>query len=247
MDYKIVILASIILIMLVWENLSPKRKYPKKLKFNSYITDIFLSTFNNIITYLISIGSLYYFAENISSIKILSNLDYSNPLIFIGIIIFLDFNIYFWHYLNHRFDALWLFHKVHHSEKYLNTLTGIRFHIGELIGSVIYKSALLIFILGIPINIIFISETIILISALFHHSNIRFKFERMFGKIFIMPYMHEVHHSTLKREHDSNYGVLFSFWDRIFGTFKDLKIKNIGLEGIKFKNVIETIRYGFTK
>lgn len=247
MDISLLLIIILVSTMLLWENIFPRRIYDKKLKLQSYLTDILLSIFNNIILYLFSVISLYYIAENMSTIDLFSNLNFQNPIIIIGTILFLDLSIYVWHYLNHKFEALWFFHKVHHSEKYLNTLSGIRFHFGELFGSILFKSVLLIFFLGIPIKLILVSETLILLSSLFHHSNIRFKSEKLLGLVFIMPYMHEVHHSTLREEHDSNYGVVFSFWDRIFRTFKEVKVKKIGLQGVPFQNIFETIRFGFMK
>lgn len=247
MQITLFIILGVVLIMLLWENLAPRRTYALQLKLKSYMTDVLISVFNNVLMYLLSVTSLYYVAQNLSSMKILGSFDFQSIVIIIATLLFLDFSIYVWHYMNHKLDFLWIFHKVHHSEKYLNTISGIRFHIGELIASVIFKSIFLIFFLGIPINLILISETIILISSLFHHSNIKFKFEKIFGNVLIMPYLHEVHHSSIRNEHDSNYGVLFSFWDRIFGTLKQVKVKEIGLKGIHFQGILQTITFGFKK
>ena len=247
MKIVFIITVLVIAILLLLENIFPKRKYSTKIKALSYLTDTLLSVFNNILLYIISIASLYYVAENISSIKLLSFLNFNNIGIILFTLVFLDFAIYVWHYMNHKFDFLWLFHKVHHSEKYLNTLSGIRFHIGELVGSILFKSFFLIFLLSIPIKIILISETIVLISSLFHHTNIKFRQEKFLGKLFVMPYLHQVHHSIIKKEHDSNFGVLFSFWDRLFNTLQEKEIKEIGLRDISFQNIFKTIIFGFKK
>jgi sterol desaturase/sphingolipid hydroxylase (fatty acid hydroxylase superfamily) len=240
-----IIILSFLLFLLIIENKFPKRKFSTSIKLNSYLTNTYIILFNNIIFYLLQFGALYYFSQNLFSLNLLSNLDYSNTLILISILIFLDLIIYYWHKLNHTFPFLWIFHKTHHTEIYLNSLSGLRFHIGELVLSVIFKSILLIMILGIPIKLILISESIVILFSIFHHSNINLIKENFISNILITPKLHQVHHSIIQKEYDSNYGVVLSIWDRLFKTYNNKEIKQIGLGKIKFQNFIDFLKFGF--
>jgi len=236
---------GIVFLFIALEIFFPKRKFSTKLKLNFYLTDGFIVIFNNILFLGFSVSSLYQMSENFFSLKLLSDLDYDNIFVVLGVLILLDFLIYFWHSLNHKVSFLWIFHKAHHTELYLNALSGLRFHIGELILSIIFKSVVLVMFFGIPIEIILLSEIFIVIFSVFHHSNIVFRGEKLFSKIVIVPYLHQVHHSVTRNDHDSNYGVVFSFWDRIFGTFLDKENKHIGLGKIKFQSFWKFIVFGF--
>jgi sterol desaturase/sphingolipid hydroxylase (fatty acid hydroxylase superfamily) len=76
-------------------------------------------------------------------------------------------------------------------------------------------------------------ESIQLFFIFFHHSNIKFANEKLLSEFIITPFLHRTHHSTLRSEHDSNYGIVLAFWDKLFDTRKELVPKKIGLENIK--------------
>ncbi len=129
----------------------------------------------------------------------------------------LDLMIYFWHRINHRFDFLWRFHKVHHFDQELDASSALRFHFGELFLSQLYRFPF-IFLLGIKGEVLFWFEFFTTAMAIFHHSNINlpFLFENILIKLVVTPKMHEIHHSVVSGEMRSNLGTVFSFWDRMF-------------------------------
>ncbi len=131
----------------------------------------------------------------------------------------MDFSNYFWHILNHKFSWLWRFHVVHHTDRDLDVTTAIRFHFGELIGSVFFRGAF-IFLSGATAMNVLIYEIIFEGATQFHHSNMRLPIEkeRLLNKVIVTPRMHGIHHSIVRQETDSNYSVIFSFWDRLFNT-----------------------------
>lgn len=132
----------------------------------------------------------------------------------------LDYSMYWWHVLMHRWPLLWRFHLVHHADLDMDVTTAFRFHFGEMVGSVIFRS-LLVMVLGIsPIMLLFY-EFIFQIEVLFHHSNIRLpiKMERLLSKVIVTPRMHGLHHSVLKTEADSNFSSVLNVWDRLHRTF----------------------------
>ncbi|MFM8330388.1 MAG: DUF2934 domain-containing protein, partial [Candidatus Methylumidiphilus sp.] len=87
---------------------------------------------------------------------------------------------------------------------------------------------------------------IITLFIMFHHANFRFRGERLLAWLFIVPHLHRRHHSTLRREHDSNYGAVFSFWDRLFGSFAVGEPAAIGLKAVPGMGVFALMRYGLT-
>ena len=128
---------------------------------------------------------------------------------------------YLWHRLNHRLPLLWRFHSVHHADPEVDASTALRFHTGEIVLSATARLAVLP-ILGLTVGQLFIYETILLPIILFHHSNVRVPvtLDRSLRWLIVTPWMHWVHHSDYQPETDSNYASVFSFWDRIFGSFR---------------------------
>jgi sterol desaturase/sphingolipid hydroxylase (fatty acid hydroxylase superfamily) len=88
-------------------------------------------------------------------------------------------------------------------------------------------------------------EIIQLFFIFFHHANISIPEEEAISQVFITPSLHRTHHSTLRKEHDSNYGIVFSVWDRLFGTRKELVPANIGLDLIEAENFIQLFSLAF--
>ena len=135
-------------------------------------------------------------------------------------VLLLDLGEYVRHRLFHLVRPLWLLHMVHHSDPDVDVTTGLRFHPLETVFVYSFEIALLV-VLGLPIwapavRALFQAP----ISAL-QHAAIRLpaRLESAAGWLIVTPAMHRVHHSRLRSETDSNYGEMFSFWDRLFGTY----------------------------
>src|SRR3954453_8279121 len=135
--------------------------------------------------------------------------------------VILDYTNYCWHILNHRVPLLWRFHLVHHTDADLDVTTAIRFHFGEIIGSVFFRGAAVVLVGASPL-LVLIYEIIFEACTQFHHSNMKLplKVERALNTLIVTPRMHGIHHSVVRSETDSNYSVIFSFWDRIHRTIK---------------------------
>ena len=138
---------------------------------------------------------------------------------FVIAFLLLDYSNYFWHIVLHKMPIMWRFHLVHHTDLDLDITTSFRFHFGELIGSVFFRGAAVILI-GISPLMVLIYEISFDASNQFQHSNLKipFRLEKALNKILVTPRMHGIHHSMKKRETDSNYSIIFSFWDRLHGT-----------------------------
>jgi hypothetical protein len=83
--------------------------------------------------------------------------------------------------------------------------------------------------------------------VMFHHTNLSFRGERWLGWLAIVPRLHRVHHSARRSEHDNNYGAVFSLWDRLFGTFRDLVPEEIGLRHVPGQNLVQLVKYGLSR
>ena len=223
---------------------APREKMPLKHLRQSYKTNISLFIFNSIAMSLVSASSLLMLAERYSDKGLLNSL--SSPA-WKAVLSFLllDLLMYLWHKASHSFDCLWMFHRVHHNDPYLNTSTSFRIHFLELFITNILK-AILIIILGIEEAMVLTSEAIMTLFIMLHHTNISFKGEKLLGHVIIVPSLHRTHHSTQRSEHDSNYGAVLSLWDRLFGTLAELKPAEIGIKGSSPQDLVNLIKFGFT-
>ncbi|MCP4314466.1 MAG: sterol desaturase family protein [Hyphomicrobiales bacterium] len=139
-----------------------------------------------------------------------------------GIIAFivLDFAVWLEHVASHKFHILWRIHRVHHSDLGFDLTTALRFHPLEIVLSMLWK-ALIIICLGPPAVAVLLFEIVLNGAAVFNHSNANLPLglDRWLRLVLVTPDMHRVHHSSDKRETDTNYGFNFPSWDRIFRTY----------------------------
>ncbi|QDV49470.1 sterol desaturase family protein [Gimesia fumaroli] len=147
-------------------------------------------------------------------------------------VVLLDAWTYCWHWMNHRIPFFWRFHRMHHSDPYMDVSTATRFHWGELIFSTLFR-LLLIPLLGLEAWYLIVYGLLVFLSTQFHHANISIgKADRFFRWLFVSPDMHKIHHSQIPSETNSNYSTVFSIWDRLAGTYRmrnDLKNIHFGL------------------
>ena len=160
----------------------------------------------------------------------------------------MDLTFYYWHRANHSIPLFWRFHNVHHVDPDLDVSTSFRFHFGEVLYSVGFR-ALQVYLIGISLLTYLVYELIFQCATMFHHSNIRLPitFERCLNKVIVTPRMHGIHHSIVQNETNSNYSVIFRWWDVIHGTLR-LNVKQsdvvigvpayFGPEDNKFLNLL---------
>ena len=145
----------------------------------------------------------------------------------------LDYGNYIWHFLNHRLGFLWRFHLVHHTDPDLDITTAFRFHFGELIASVLARGAV-VFLTGATPELVLIYEIAFEAATQFHHSNWRLpvRLEKILNLMIVTPRMHGIHHSVVRQETDSNYSVVFSWWDRLHKTARLDVDQNLVVTGV---------------
>lgn len=139
---------------------------------------------------------------------------------FILAFIALDFVMYLQHRILHKYQWLWRIHRVHHMDKQLDVSTGLRFHPLEEIFSMGVKIMAIAFLGVLPLCVL-LYEIIYNLMVMFAHINIQFKFKTdcFLRKLIITPGMHRIHHSVYLPETNSNFGFVFSFWDKLLGTY----------------------------
>lgn len=220
------------------------RKSPAKTARRSYLTNLGTFIFNDTMMSLMSVTSLWVLAERFSHWGLLNWI--VDPLWkAVASFLLLDLTLYFWHRANHRFECLWMFHKVHHSDLCMNVSTAFRLHFVEVVLTTLVK-AVFVLLMGVDVAVLLINEAVITLFVMFHHANIRFAGEHWLARLTIVPYLHRVHHSVRRAEHDNNYGAVFSLWDRMFGTLAELEPAEIGLKHVSGQGLLELIRFGLS-
>ena len=147
--------------------------------------------------------------------------------IIIGVLA-LDFSSWLVHWVMHKVKPLWGFHLIHHTDTNVDVTTGLRHHPGDSILRGIFFM-LLIFVSGAPMYSVMVYQTLLVLATAFTHANISLpkKVDTVLSYILVSPNMHKVHHHWKQPYTDSNYGGVFSIWDRIFGTYKTLDPKEL--------------------
>lgn len=160
-------------------------------------------------------------------------------------LIILDVWTYWLHRAYHRVPVMWRLHEVHHRDEFLDTTSAFRFHLGEVVLSAALR-LIPITLLGAPLSTVIIFETILLASALFHHSNVKLPrgFERGLSRVIVTPSIHWVHHHAVRADTDSNYASFLSIWDRLFSSRSatertpDMKIGAEGVEDLSLLGLL---------
>ncbi len=121
----------------------------------------------------------------------------------------------------HKVPLFWRLHRVHHLDTHLDISTSLRSHPGELVTNlIIVVPGTIVF--GLTPWVLIIYELADSTVSLFSHANLRMpqNWDRWLRWVLVTPNMHSLHHSSYQPETDSNYGTVFTFWDRLFGTYR---------------------------
>ena len=148
--------------------------------------------------------------------------------IILGVLL-LDFvGAYLPHYTEHRIKPLWMIHLVHHSDHNVDTTTANRHHPLESIIRFLF-TLFGVFIIGTSIGIVMLYQALSLVSTQFNHANIRLpkKLDQWISYIIVSPDMHKIHHHYRLPYTDTNFGNIFSIWDRMLGTFSNYEREKI--------------------
>ena len=146
----------------------------------------------------------------------------------IGLLLMDFIGAYIVHWVQHKTKFLWRFHLIHHSDTWVDTTSANRHHPGESVIRFLFTT-LGVLIVGCPIWLVFLYQSLSVVATQFNHANIKIpeKLDLILSYFIVSPNMHKVHHHNEMPYTDSNYGNIFSIWDRMFGTFKALPLNEI--------------------
>lgn len=135
---------------------------------------------------------------------------------FVFAVVLIDLLNWTHHYIRHKIPIFWEFHTIHHSQKHLNMFTDLRYHVVEyLVSHTVWTIPFLVLEIDLPQIVWYIMFTTWYSRV--YHSNIKSNYG-LLRYVFVTPQSHRVHHSVLPQHRDKNFGVIFSIWDRMFGT-----------------------------
>jgi sterol desaturase/sphingolipid hydroxylase (fatty acid hydroxylase superfamily) len=169
--------------------------------------------------------------------------------------LFLDFfGGWLSHFTEHQVPLFWRMHIIHHADNSVDVTSGLRHHPLESVWRGLFFLVAIV-LCGAPIYAVMIYQTLLTVFTGVTHANISLpkKFDWLLSYVLVSPNMHKVHHHWKQPYTDSNYGAVFSIWDRLFGTFKTLDPKEIryGLDRYypneKDEDIISLLKKPFQK
>lgn len=164
------------------------------------------------------------FASDLSArynIGLLHNIQLPDWLAVVVALLILDLiGAYVVHVVEHKVKWMWKIHLIHHTDTHVDVTTGLRHHPLETVLRSLF-GALAVFVAGASIGVFILYQTLSVLFAQVEHANIRIPdtLDRIISWIFVTPNMHKVHHHYVQPLTDTNYGNMFSIWDRLFGTY----------------------------
>ncbi|MBN8641773.1 MAG: sterol desaturase family protein [Flavobacteriales bacterium] len=146
----------------------------------------------------------------------------------VGLLLMDFFGAYLAHFVEHKVKFLWRFHLIHHTDTYIDTTSGNRHHPGESVIRFAFTT-LGVLVVGAPMWMVFMYQTLSVVATQLTHANICLpkKLDKVISYFLVSPDMHKIHHHYQLPYTDSNYGNIFSVWDRLFGTYLYLNREDI--------------------
>jgi len=200
-----------------------------------------LSGIGEFFTWLLKAFAVLLFVNFLAPFEIfsLSNLSVPRYLSIVISFLFIDFAGYFTHWLFHKISVLWKLHKLHHSDRTVDTITTFFHHPLEGVANFLLNT--LIFVLfDVPVPVILLYGIVASIHAPLTHFKILLpeRWNKIVSYLIVTPNFHRIHHSLDMKEGNSNFGIVFSLWDKLFGTYisktsAQMKAIKFGIEDLK--------------
>lgn len=135
-------------------------------------------------------------------------------------LIIVDILSYVQHRILHKWYFFWRTHRVHHSDKHIDVSTSLRFHPFETLFRATLEAGFVL-AFGLPPEGILLTFFVLALFNTITHANVALpaRLDRALSAIFVTPNVHRLHHSMSLERQNTNFGTVFTFWDRLFGTF----------------------------
>ncbi|MCB1385246.1 MAG: sterol desaturase family protein [Nitratireductor sp.] len=132
----------------------------------------------------------------------------------------LDFFNWLFHWLSHKLPPLWRLHAIHHADESVTALSTLLHHPLETVMASLF-TLLCGVVFGLPLLIMLLYAVVTALHAVVTHANLRIpaRLDFWLRLLIVTPDMHRTHHSVDLREGNSNFGLVFTIWDRLFGTY----------------------------
>src|SRR5687767_819107 len=220
--YGAPIIAGLLIILFIVESKWPLRRRVQK-RWKRIVINFIVSIPAFVLLRIMFIPAAVWIASVAQDMQFGLNYLYDASSLLKGVVAFLllDYSNYIWHILLHKIPLMWRFHLVHHTDLDLDVTTAARFHFGEMFGSLLFRGAA-IALIGVSPFVVLIYEIAFEAATQFHHSNTRLpmRFEKWINLLIVTPRMHGIHHSIFQKETDSNFSIIFSFWDKLHRTIR---------------------------
>tara|TARA_B100001079_G_scaffold1355_1_gene1119 strand:+ start:1531 stop:2370 length:840 start_codon:yes stop_codon:yes gene_type:complete len=234
LSFRTSILLGGIVFFWILEGMIPLYSFRYK-KINHAFLNIFFTTTTAIIgfgfAFLLLKSTLYVGGEQIGIIHIFNLPIWADVIISL---LLLDLiGAYLVHFIQHKVPWMWKFHLVHHSDMNVDVTTGLRHHPGETVFRIIF-TFIGVFVSGASIGMVMLYQSLSVLFAHITHANISIpkKIDIILSYVLVTPNMHKIHHHYEMPLTDSNYGNIFSIWDRLFNTFSFINKQKSVVYGI---------------
>ena len=234
LSFRTSILLGGIVFFWILEGMIPLYSFRYK-KVNHALLNLFFTTTTAIIgfgfAFLLLKSTLYVGNEQIGFIHIFNLPTWADVIISL---LLLDLiGAYLVHFIQHKVPWMWKFHLVHHSDMNVDVTTGLRHHPGETVFRIIF-TIIGVFVSGASIGMVMLYQSLSVLFAHITHANINIpkKIDSIISYVLVTPNMHKIHHHYEMPLTDSNYGNIFSIWDRLFNTFSFINKQKSVVYGI---------------
>jgi sterol desaturase/sphingolipid hydroxylase (fatty acid hydroxylase superfamily) len=223
--HRAAILVGGITLFWVWESAAPLFRFDYRKGRHALVNIFFTVTtivVNFALAFILLLAADWTVANRIGVLFLLPALPLLVQLI-IGLLILDLVSAWLAHWVQHKTPLLWRLHLVHHSDTHIDTTSANRHHPGESVVRFAFTT-LGVVVAGAPMWMVFLYQSASVVLSQFNHANIALpaRLDRALSWVIVSPDMHKVHHHYVMPYTDSNYGNVFSLWDRLFGTFRTL-------------------------
>lgn len=224
-SHRAAILVGGITFFWVWESAAPLFRFTYRKWTHALVNLFFTATtivVNFALAFLLLLASDWTVANGIGVLQLAPDLPLGVQLL-VGLLLLDLVAAWLAHWVQHKTPLLWRLHLVHHSDREIDTTTANRHHPGESVIRFAFTT-LAVVIAGAPMWMVFLYQSLSVVLSQFNHANIGLPagLDRALSWVIVSPDMHHVHHHYVLPYTDSNYGNVFSVWDRLFGTFRRL-------------------------
>ena len=199
-----------------------KLNYDKKITKRDSI-GIFLEIFNRAFGFLIGLTLMNKLVNFVSPFEIfsISNLNIPTLAKFLISFLCIDFIHYISHRVHHLIPMLWRFHRLHHSDNSVDSVTSLIHHPLELL-SIFLTNITAYVLFDIPVIVINAYTLVLVMHSPFTHTKLKLnhKIDHLLSYFIVTPNFHRIHHSIVMSEGNTSFGIFLPFWDRVFNTYE---------------------------